>query len=354
MKFKIAYHKAFFIVILLILQCSIAVGSVPLTKADNTNLAPIPNASFWSYPNSATSWCLANTYDSVSSYYLYPVSYGGQTYAIRLSPCPSYVAQGYPDSIELDGECCHISPGEAVSFSAYLWVGSATTTEYNYNGGAIGFDVYASNGQRIGQMNNVDGVGEPDAQKGQYVWTNTYVPFGNGGWVQLAFTTTIQSSQEADNGTFTPMTPAYMIPWICLSSANPSAETAIMYVYDTVLTISSSSSPSIASNPSSGAVGSNVTVSGSGFLRAGESVTDASSNSASAILNVTQYSPIDFFHEGTVDSLDFFYFMNAYVQYNANGVYNPACDLNHDGKIDAKDFFLFIHYYTQYCETFSN
>ena len=71
-------------------------------------------------------------------------------------------------------------------------------------------------------------------------------------------------------------------------------------------------------------------------------------------VTLSQYSPIDFFHQGKVDAQDFFYFINAYIQYQANGIYNPACDLNHDGKTDAKDFFLFINYYIQYCDTSSD
>ena len=67
-----------------------------------------------------------------------------------------------------------------------------------------------------------------------------------------------------------------------------------------------------------------------------------------------QYSPIDFFHQGKVDTQDYFYFINAYIQYQTNGIYNPACDLNHDGKIDIEDFFLFIYYYTQNCSISSD
>ena len=168
--------------------------------------------------------------------------------------------------MELDGEYYPISPGQVVYFSAYLWVTPATTTEYGYNGGVIGFDVYGSSG-RIGQMNNVNGVGEPDAQNGQYVWTNTYVPFGSGGWIQLSFTTTIPSTQETDNGAFTPETPTDMIPWICLSSSNPTSESATMYVYYTVIEINPTSAPasSISLNPACGLVGASVAISGAGF-----------------------------------------------------------------------------------------
>lgn len=56
----------------------------------------------------------------------------------------------------------------------------------------------------------------------------------------------------------------------------------------------------------------------------------------------TSYYVVDFTHDGTVNGNDFFYFAYAYIAYNQNGVYNPACDLNHDGKITTADFFLYL------------
>jgi hypothetical protein len=56
----------------------------------------------------------------------------------------------------------------------------------------------------------------------------------------------------------------------------------------------------------------------------------------------------DFNADGTVDSNDFFIFLNAYILYYQGQNYNTACDLNHDGKIDANDFFLFLGDYIQY------
>ncbi len=53
-------------------------------------------------------------------------------------------------------------------------------------------------------------------------------------------------------------------------------------------------------------------------------------------------SPIDFYHTGTVNFMDVTYFVAAYVQYNLNGTYNPACDLNHDGKINFADLTIFV------------
>ncbi len=64
-----------------------------------------------------------------------------------------------------------------------------------------------------------------------------------------------------------------------------------------------------------------------------------------------QWTAIDFFNNGKVDASDFFFWMDAYIQYNANGVYTAACDLNHDGKIDNVDFFLFMSYYIAYGES---
>ena len=67
--------------------------------------------------------------------------------------------------------------------------------------------------------------------------------------------------------------------------------------------------------------------------------------------NNLQWTAIDFFNNGKVDATDFFFWMDAYIQYNSNGVYTAACDLNHDGKIDNVDFFLFMSYYISYGES---
>ena len=50
----------------------------------------------------------------------------------------------------------------------------------------------------------------------------------------------------------------------------------------------------------------------------------------------------------TVNSIDFFNFDDAYIQYYLNGSCNPACDMNHDGKVNDSDFFVFLDAYNAY------
>ena len=69
----------------------------------------------------------------------------------------------------------------------------------------------------------------------------------------------------------------------------------------------------------------------------------------STITNVVvQYSPIDFYHQGTVNFRDLAYFESAYVQFSITGTLNPACDLNHDGQINFIDLELFTADYIAY------
>ena len=56
----------------------------------------------------------------------------------------------------------------------------------------------------------------------------------------------------------------------------------------------------------------------------------------------------DFEGAFNVNSLDYFYFVDAYIQYNSHGIYNSAYDLSHDGKIDSSAFFLFVSSYVNY------
>ena len=65
---------------------------------------------------------------------------------------------------------------------------------------------------------------------------------------------------------------------------------------------------------------------------------------------VVQYSPIDFYHQGTVNFRDLAYFESAYVQFAQTGILNPACDLNHDGQINFIDLELFTADYIAYYE----
>jgi hypothetical protein len=46
-----------------------------------------------------------------------------------------------------------------------------------------------------------------------------------------------------------------------------------------------------------------------------------------------------------VDYNDVVYFINAYINYYAHGIYNPYADMNADGKIDYNDAVLFAQDY---------
>jgi ABC-type phosphate transport system substrate-binding protein len=56
---------------------------------------------------------------------------------------------------------------------------------------------------------------------------------------------------------------------------------------------------------------------------------------------------------GKVSGTDFFYFVDAYIHYYANGIYNPYADLNADGKIDGSDFLAFASAYVAYFTTYN-
>lgn len=56
----------------------------------------------------------------------------------------------------------------------------------------------------------------------------------------------------------------------------------------------------------------------------------------------------DFYGAYKVTTEDFIGFVDAYIQYNSQGIYNPAYDLNHSGKIDNSDFLTFMSNYITY------
>jgi ABC-type phosphate transport system substrate-binding protein len=59
--------------------------------------------------------------------------------------------------------------------------------------------------------------------------------------------------------------------------------------------------------------------------------------------------------DGVVNGADFFYFVDAYIAYYANGIYNPYADITAQGVINGASFFAFvsnyISYYTSYNPT---
>lgn len=56
--------------------------------------------------------------------------------------------------------------------------------------------------------------------------------------------------------------------------------------------------------------------------------------------------------DGVLDANDFFYFMDAYINYYVNHTYNPLADFDSNGKIDGGDFLDFMGIYVNYFESF--
>ncbi|MGA2523461.1 MAG: hypothetical protein ABSF65_04825 [Candidatus Bathyarchaeia archaeon] len=49
--------------------------------------------------------------------------------------------------------------------------------------------------------------------------------------------------------------------------------------------------------------------------------------------------------DGLVNGIDFFYFVDAYINYYANGIYNPYADITGQGVINGNSFFAFVNCY---------
>ncbi len=69
------------------------------------------------------------------------------------------------------------------------------------------------------------------------------------------------------------------------------------------------------------------------------------------IAQLSVFYPLDFYFNGRVNFHDLAYFVVAYINFNQNGVLNPACDLNHDGRINFLDLQLFVTYYVAFGST---
>lgn len=67
---------------------------------------------------------------------------------------------------------------------------------------------------------------------------------------------------------------------------------------------------------------------------------------------VTQYQT-QTIPDGQVNGHDFFYFVNAYINYYSQGIYNPYADINADGVINGHDFFGFVNAYIGYYTTYN-
>jgi hypothetical protein len=71
-------------------------------------------------------------------------------------------------------------------------------------------------------------------------------------------------------------------------------------------------------------------------------------SNCSVSVTTPQYSPVDFYHDGTVNFNDIVYFVRAYIHFNQDGTLDSACDLNNDGKINFQDLQLFVQDYIAY------
>lgn len=237
-----------------------AVLAAPAARADDTNLAPIPSALFWTSVNvggQSYGWSIGDG----SGGDVYPVSWGGQT-CIKMQPDSAYETMAY-DSwggvCELDGYL-PISAGDVVSWSVWIWTGASSTGDTSANHGAIfGCDMYGSGAGYTGRIQEVDdvgGVGVPDYNGASYSYVKDgWVPWGSGGWVHDSMTVTVASTYISDgfNGAVgsgtggaplgTVMTPTMICPWICTeTSKGSSSETGVAYIYGTELYVNPSGS----------------------------------------------------------------------------------------------------------------
>jgi hypothetical protein len=81
------------------------------------------------------------------------------------------------------------------------------------------------------------------------------------------------------------------------------------------------------------------------------SVVASSSYSGITVLNSTSFRAqfADFYKDGVLNSQDFFFFANSFIEYSAgHNDYSSLCDLNQDEKINSADFFLFVDCYMTY------
>jgi ABC-type phosphate transport system substrate-binding protein len=67
---------------------------------------------------------------------------------------------------------------------------------------------------------------------------------------------------------------------------------------------------------------------------------------------VTQYQT-QTIPDGNVNGHDFFYFVNAYINYYAQNIYNPYADILANGIINGHSFFAFVNAYISYYTTYN-
>jgi len=74
---------------------------------------------------------------------------------------------------------------------------------------------------------------------------------------------------------------------------------------------------------------------------------DSNLNPYTPLAGQTQEIP-----NGQVGSADFFYFVNAYIQYYGENTYNPYADILANGHVNSADFFAFVDQYIAYFTTY--
>jgi len=207
--------------------------SAPTSTFSGNNLAVMPT--FWENSGWGIGSSIAPSMDT------YPVTYGGQT-AIQMSPNANYISTGDGGGVadcELDGGYVSVSPGDQIYFSAYIWTGSSTVGD-NGNallGGRIALDFYGAKG-RICEIATPTGI--PSYPNYPASMAQCTVSPNSNGWVKVTIDFTVQSQYEADGFTAgytagTMATPSAFVPWFASFSSNVYAETASMWIYDTVL-----------------------------------------------------------------------------------------------------------------------
>ncbi|MGA2523469.1 MAG: hypothetical protein ABSF65_04865 [Candidatus Bathyarchaeia archaeon] len=81
---------------------------------------------------------------------------------------------------------------------------------------------------------------------------------------------------------------------------------------------------------------------------AGGTPIDSNLNTYSPVSTQTQTIP-----DGKVSGTDFFYFVDAYIAYYANNIYNPYADTTAQGYINGASFFGFVGAYVNYFTTYA-
>jgi hypothetical protein len=81
---------------------------------------------------------------------------------------------------------------------------------------------------------------------------------------------------------------------------------------------------------------------------AGVTQIDSNLNTYSPVSTQTQTIP-----DGKVSGTDFFYFVDAYIAYYANNIYNPYADTTAQGYINGASFFGFVGAYVNYFTTYA-